>query len=109
MSNLYLYFLWGFALIILAGVFGTLVDKRIIGYPSARWGATFAFATLVIPASRLVGWPFAIGLTLLMSTVINYVFWGIEELNKHRRPHQSPCQAFRQPNETLAAHSKESL
>ena len=52
MSNLYLYFLWGFALIILAGVFGTLVDKRIIGYPSARWGATFAFATLVIPASR---------------------------------------------------------
>ena len=109
MSNLYLYFLWGFALIILAGVFGTLVDKRIIGYPSARWGATFAFATLVIPASRLVGWPFAIGLTLLMSTVINYVFWGTEELNKNRRPHQAPCQAFRQPDETLAAHSKESL
>ena len=80
MSNLYLYFLWGFALIILAGVFGTLVDKRIIGYPSARWGATFAFATLVIPASRLVGWPFAIGLTLLMCTVFNYVFWGTEQI-----------------------------
>jgi len=87
----------------------TLVDKKKLGYPSARWCATLAFATLVIPASRLVGWPFAIGLTLLMCTVINYVFWGIEELNKHRRPQQTPCQAFRQPAETMAAHSKESL
>ena len=109
MPTLYLFFLWELVLVILVWILGTLVDKRIIGYPSARWGATFAFATLVIPASRLVGWPFAIGLTLLMCTVINYVFWGTEELNKHRRPQQTPCQAFRQSAETMAAQSKESL
>ena len=80
MPTLYLFFLWELVLVILVWILGTLVDKRIIGYPSARWGATFAFATLVIPASRLVGWPFAIGLTLLMCTVINYVFWGTEQI-----------------------------
>jgi uncharacterized membrane protein (DUF485 family) len=34
----------------------------------------------VIPASILVGWPFAIGVTVLMSIVTNYIYWGTEQM-----------------------------
>jgi predicted PurR-regulated permease PerM len=81
MSILYLYFLWGFALTILVGVLVSLADRKTIGYPSARWGATLAFATVAIPVAQLIGWPFATGLALLMCTVINYVIWGIEQIS----------------------------
>ena len=109
MPFIYIYLLCLLFLVVLGLFLGILIDKGKIGYRSARLIATFTCALTVIPDGLAVGWPFAIGATALGFVVVYYIFLQAEELCKLKRPQQTPCQAFRQPDETLAAHSKESL
>jgi len=78
----YIYFyLFCMALIVVLGwVLGRFIERGTVSFRTARWVATLVSLLTVIPASFCVGWAFAIGVTLLLSVVINYIFWGTEQL-----------------------------
>lgn len=82
---LYLYLLGLFLFVVLASTLGSLADKGFVSYRNSRRVTVCAYLLLVIPEGILVGWPFAIGFTLLTSPIVYYICWGTEKIVKLQR------------------------
>jgi len=80
MKYVYYYFLTLGAQIVLIVILNILIHYKRITFHTGRWIATGVMTLSFIPASILVGWPFAIGVTVLMSIVTNYIYWGTEQM-----------------------------
>ena len=82
MFYLYIYLLSLLFVVVLSGFMGFLLDKKCISFRTSRLITTFAMALTVIPEGLAIGWPFAIGTTILACIVIYYINYGLEELYK---------------------------
>ncbi len=61
-----------------------LLHKKIVSYRTARWSSVGAIILTVIPASLYVIWPFAVGVTLVTSTSLYWVFRDYEKTEKNK-------------------------
>ncbi len=81
MTYTYLYLLGQVLLIIICVILNILIHYKRITHRTARWSITGMNLLQGIPLVLALGWPFALFITILQTSMYYYIFWGTEQMD----------------------------